>query len=76
MRISTKEGDSGYNTWQDMSKAVVTLDGDIMYDVLTADEMLGYVIIMVPQTVDMFGYERVLGYKEEKHFGRVVITFN
>jgi hypothetical protein len=41
MRISVVEGDSGYNTWQDLNKAIVTLDGEEKFGVLTADEMLG-----------------------------------
>lgn len=68
MRISVKPGDPGYNTWQDFSKARVTLDGERILSVVTADELLGFVT-----TIE---WDYTTGKAVEiKHRGKVEITF-
>lgn len=76
MRISLIEGDSGYNTWQDLSKAVVTLDGEVVKNCLTADEMLGFVLVddgyeLVGSNFTKFSWRP----KTKKLHGVVRITF-
>lgn len=75
MRISIREGDSGWNTWQDLSRSVVTLDGNIVKGVITADENLGYVVVYMK---DSWGYPAIGDNGtliEQKQHGRVEITF-
>jgi hypothetical protein len=75
MRISRIEGDSGYNTWQDLSRAVVTLDGEIVRDCYTADETLGMVLTAVRTEFDTLQWDDDGNLIMEKRYGRVNITF-
>jgi len=75
MRISVIEGDSGFNCWQDFSKAVVTLDGEPVYNVLTADEMLGFVLVQDRNEWGFLQFDEDGEILTKKLRGRVVITF-
>ena len=75
MRISVIEGDSGFRLWQDMSKATVFLDGQQVYYVLTADEMLGFVLVQDRNEWGMLQFDSDDNILTKKLRGRVEITF-
>lgn len=84
MRISIREGDSGYNLWQDFSKAIVQCNGEQLcspsdhpfgYNVITADEMLGFVEILDTNMFGLAQYDEDGNVITKKLRGHVVITF-